>query len=192
MDTSVDVPGKSLAHSGAMNNAQASEGIRVNARSARNRVRSALRCGEEGQSLVEFALVLPMLMFVVMGMFAFAFYIAYYQALTQAVGSAGQQVAASRGVITDPCATALTALEGASPLYINPAKASVQVLFEAKGGSSYTSLGTNTCSGTESSVLGTSSGGSIEVIVTYTYPCVIPYQKMICHPIIAGVTEYVY
>ena len=192
MDTSVDVPGKALAHMGAMNNAQASEGIRVNARSVRNRVRAGLRRSEEGQSLVEFALVLPMLMFIVMGLFAFGFYISYYQAITQAVGSAGQQVAASRGVITDPCATALTALEGASPLYINPAKASVQVLFEAKGDSSYTSLGTNTCSGTESSVLGVSSGGSIEVIVTYTYPCVIPYQKMICHPIIAGVTEYVY
>jgi Flp pilus assembly protein TadG len=175
-----------------MNNAQASEAIPVEARPARARRRACLRRDEEGQSLVEFALVLPVLMLVVFGMFAFGFYIAYFQAVTQAVGIAGQKVANSRNDVTDPCATAVTALEQASPLYINPAKLSVQVWFEEPGSSTYNELGTNTCSGTQSTVLGTQGGGSVEVIAIYTYPCVIPYQKGICNPITAGVIEYVY
>jgi len=192
MDTSVDVPRKALAHSGAMNNAQASEGIRAGARSRKRRSFADLRRGEEGQSLVEFALVFTfVLMPLFFGFMAFAWYLLYYEAVTQAVGSAGQQLAVSRGNTADPCATALSAFEAASPLYINPAEASVQVLFEAKGASSYTSLGTNTCAGTESSDLGTGGGGSVQVIATYTIPCVIKIQNF-CTGITAGVSEYVY
>jgi Flp pilus assembly protein TadG len=193
MDALVDVRGKAAAQTGGLSHSWASGSIRIGVRSRKRRSLADLRCGEEGQSLVEFALVFAfVLMPLFFGFIAFAFYLSYFESITQAVSAAGQQLSISRAAeITDPCATALTAFEGASPMHINPANASVQVLFEAKGGSSYTSVGTNTCAGTAGTELGgNTGGGSVEVIATYTYPCF--YLKMACNPIKVGVTEYVY
>jgi hypothetical protein len=189
MDASVDERGKAGTQAGALSDSRTGGRIRVGARPRKRRSLADLRRGEEGQSLVEFALVFTfVLMPLFFGFMAFAWYLLYYQAVTQAVGSAGQQLAVSRGNTADPCATALSAFEAASPLYINPAKASVQVLFEAKGASSYKSLGTNTCAASD---LGTGGGGSVQVIATYTIPCVIKIQNF-CTGITAGVSEYVY
>ncbi len=77
---------------------------------------------EEGQSLVEFALVAPILIAVLMGIFEFG--IAFYNQLqlTQAVGQGAlylqQQDPANSG-ITDPCASAFTYIKNSAPS-LNP------------------------------------------------------------------------
>jgi Flp pilus assembly protein TadG len=71
--------------------------------------------GEEGGALLEFAVALPLLMTVLTG--ACSFSLAFYslQQLGNAVAGAAQIVAAEQGVLTDPCATAVTSVTGALP-----------------------------------------------------------------------------
>jgi Flp pilus assembly protein TadG len=70
---------------------------------------------EEGGALLEFAVTLPLLMTVLTG--AASFSLAFYnlQQLQNAVSNAAQLVAAEQGLITDPCATAVTSVTGALP-----------------------------------------------------------------------------
>ena len=79
-------------------------------------VKRAMRLrGEEGGALLEFAITLPLLMTVLTG--AASFSLAFYslQQLGNAVSSASQLVAAEQGLITDPCATAVTSVTGSLP-----------------------------------------------------------------------------
>jgi Flp pilus assembly protein TadG len=71
--------------------------------------------GEEGGALLEFAITLPLLMTVLTG--AASFSLAFYslQQLGNAVSSASQLVAAEQGLISDPCATAVTSVTGSLP-----------------------------------------------------------------------------
>jgi Flp pilus assembly protein TadG len=70
---------------------------------------------EEGGALLEFAITLPLLMTVLTG--AASFSLAFYslQQLGNACSSASQLVAAEQGLITDPCATAVTSVTGSLP-----------------------------------------------------------------------------
>ena len=80
----------------------------------RNRFRIA-RC-EEGQALVEAALVIPILLTVGTGILIFGIYMMQILSLTEGVGSAGRVLAVSSGVTLDPCATASAAFKNAAPL----------------------------------------------------------------------------
>jgi Flp pilus assembly protein TadG len=134
------------------------------------------------------AFVLPVLLMLVMGLFWLGLWIAYYQALTQAVGAGGQVLAHDRGNSTNPCADALAAMQAASPLYLNPANITVTVSLNG------TSLGgsNNSCPGNALSDLGTAGGGTVQVRATYTYTCKIPWSTTVCSSLYAQVTEYVY
>jgi Flp pilus assembly protein TadG len=75
-----------------------------------------LRAGNEaGQSLVEFALVVPALLTVVMGILVFGIAINNYLMLTEAVNVGGRLLAISRSSALDPCSIAATAVQGAAP-----------------------------------------------------------------------------
>ena len=76
----------------------------------------ALEREESGQSMVEAALVLPLLLLLVMGVLAFGLTFNNYIALTEATGVGARQLAISRGTTLDPCATVATAISGAAPL----------------------------------------------------------------------------
>jgi Flp pilus assembly protein TadG len=70
---------------------------------------------EEGTSLVELAISLPIMLSLLTG--AASFSLAFYslQQLGNATTSGVQLVAADQGLVTDPCATAATAVESALP-----------------------------------------------------------------------------
>ena len=73
---------------------------------------------EDGQSLVEFALVAPILIAVLMGIFEFG--IAFYNQLqlTQAVGQGAlylQQQDPTQSPLSDPCQSTLTYIENSAP-----------------------------------------------------------------------------
>jgi Flp pilus assembly protein TadG len=88
-----------------------------------------LGCGDEGQALVELALVLPMLLTVITGVLIFGIYEMQMLSLTEGVASAGRVLAVSAGAITDPCAAAATAVHNAAPV-LNTANLSYTITLD--------------------------------------------------------------
>jgi Flp pilus assembly protein TadG len=79
------------------------------------RLRVLLASRNEGSALVEFALVVPMMMAVMMGLLTCGTALSNLVALTNAVDTGARILAVSRGETTDPCATAVAAIYAAAP-----------------------------------------------------------------------------
>jgi Flp pilus assembly protein TadG len=118
--------------------------------------------GNEGQTLVEMALLLPLLMLFVTGILSVGFAYSNQQALTQATGIAGQYLASAEGVSTDPCAEVRTAIHNAAP-QLDLTQLNVTLTMNG------TSVSTNTCTGNVSNLDYTGNYGSVTVYATY--PC---------------------
>jgi len=118
---------------------------------------------DDGQSLLEFALALPVLLLVVTGIAAFGLAFNNYILLTEATAVGARQLTVSRGQTLDPCATFSGAVLAAAPL-LKQADLTFSI---SLNGSTYTGT---TCSGTSTSgapsnmILGTNA------VVTVTYP----------------------
>lgn len=127
-----------------------------------NGFRQAL-CREEGQSLVEFALTVPVLLLVVTGIFAFGITYNNDMMLTEATSVGARQLTVSRGQTLDPCKTLSDAVYAAAPLL----KTTSMKFTLSLNGTPYSGA---SCSGTATSgapgnmVLGTNA------VVTVTYP----------------------
>jgi Flp pilus assembly protein TadG len=78
-------------------------------------LKSFLLNGEEGQSIVEFALLLPALMLITTGLLVFGVSMNNYLQLTNAVEVGARAAAIAGGITTDPCATASSAVIAAAP-----------------------------------------------------------------------------
>ena len=76
--------------------------------------------GEQGQSLVEFALITPMLLLLATGIMVFGLAMNTYLQLTNAVSVGARTVAINAGVTLDPCATAANAITAAAPGLVLP------------------------------------------------------------------------
>lgn len=75
------------------------------------RLRACLHRGEQGQSAVEFALVLPMLLMTVTFIFAICMAMLSYEQLEAATSNAAfQQLATARNVTADPCSAIETSV----------------------------------------------------------------------------------
>jgi Flp pilus assembly protein TadG len=129
---------------------------------------------EKGSSLVEFALVLPLLMLVATGIFAFGIALNNYLELTNAVTIGAQLLAVSRGNTSNPCQTATTAVYNAAP-FLAEGKLSFNFTFTPSAGGTSTSF-----AGTSSECSATGSSGATaymlqgeQVEVTATYPCTL-------------------
>ena len=124
------------------------------------------RClNENGQAMVEMALVLPILLLVVTGILTFGIAFNNYVLLTEATGIGARTLAISRGATTDPCATASSAIIAAAPL-LTPANLSFTFVLN---GATYTgvscSSGSSTTGAAGNLVQGTNA------VVTVNYPC---------------------
>lgn len=119
--------------------------------------------------MIEFALVLPMTMVVITGIFTFGFAINNYLELTNAVTIAAQDVAISRGssLANDPCKTATTAITTAAP-QLNPKNLTISLTFTPNGGSAGSPISGSSCTSATTDVAEYSS-----VQVQATYPCVL-------------------
>ncbi len=132
---------------------------------ARLRVLGHLASRTEGQSAVELALCLPILLMVVMGICNFGVAFNNYTELTNAVSIGARQIAISRGQTTDPCALVVNTMYGTIPQ-----------LTQSKLSFTF-SLNGNSYSGTSCSSTSTSTGAAANlvagstVVVTTTYPC---------------------
>lgn len=74
-----------------------------------------LRDGEEGNALVEFALVAPLMLLLMTGMFSVVMALMNYQQLGNAVNTASQQVMAARSNGSDPCAAVVSTVTTVLP-----------------------------------------------------------------------------
>ena len=123
------------------------------------------RSDDSGQSLVEFALTLPVLMLVLTGICTFAVAMNNYQILTDATSVGARQIAISRNQTLDPCAVGSAAvIQAASSL-----KSSSLSFSYSFNGSPYS--GTS-CSSTSLTTGATSNlVQGMPATITVSYPC---------------------
>ena len=121
---------------------------------------------QAGAELVEFSLVMPLLLLTVTGMVSFGFAMRNYLVLTNGVNAGAQTLAMSRGQTTDPCATAVAAVEASAPS-LTAGSLSFTIVIN---GTTYTS--TSCTSGTANMVQGATAQ------VTASYPCTLAIYGM--------------
>ena len=118
---------------------------------------TSLRAGENGQSLVETALTLPILALVILGIFQCGILFSNYIQLTNAAGQGADFLQTIRKSSTDPCADTFTAIANAAPT-LTKANIYVSIILNnsnstTAGGSTYTGTGSATCSGQNSKLI---------------------------------------
>ncbi len=129
-------------------------------------------CGRsEGGSLVEFALVVPMMMVLMTGMFSIGIALNNYIVLTNGVSAGARAFALARGQsgVTDPCAyAAQITQQAASSLKSSSLTYSMAWTTTNSAGASVTTNYTNTCSG-----IALNSGDTVQVQATYPIPMIM-------------------
>jgi Flp pilus assembly protein TadG len=144
--------------------------------------------GEQGQSMVEFAVVLPILLVIVTGILSFGVTLNNYMLLTNATNIGARQLAISRGQTLDPCATVAAAVYKAAPVL---AKTSYVFKFVLNG-NSYTGSSCLSSSTTTGAAAQLVQGSPAQV--TITYPCSLGVYGMSfssCSLLTAQTTELV-
>jgi Flp pilus assembly protein TadG len=143
---------------------------------------------EQGQAMVEVALVLPILLLVLTGIFALGLAFNNYVILTEATNVGARALAISRGSTTDPCATASSAVIAAAPLLV-PANLTFTFVLN---GTSYSGASCSSGSTTTGASANLVQGGN--ALVTVTYPCSLAVDGAIYAPgcvLQAQITELV-
>jgi Flp pilus assembly protein TadG/uncharacterized membrane protein (UPF0127 family) len=120
---------------------------------------------DHGQSLVEFAVCLPVLLLVVTGICTFGIALNNYLMLTNSVSVGARLLAISRGQTTDPCLTTATAVYAAAPILKKTSLTFTFVLDGTSYAGTTCSSGSTTTGAAGKLVQGTSAQ------VTVTYPC---------------------
>jgi Flp pilus assembly protein TadG len=116
---------------------------------------------DAGQALLEFALVLPLLLALVLGIIFFGIALNNYITLTNATNIGAQLLSFSRNQTTDPCQTTSQAVYAAAP---NLTQANLKFTIALNGTNVVTNAASPSCS-TAALVAGQSAA------VTVTYPC---------------------
>jgi Flp pilus assembly protein TadG len=132
-------------------------------------IRRALNTRQDGGALVEFALIAPLMMGLMGGMFSFGFAFFTYFQLTNAVDVGARTLAVSRatnadGSTPDPCVTASAAISKAAPV-LNQSKITLSFSLNSV---SYPGLtqGSWTCTNGEANMV---AGSTAQVSATYPY-----------------------
>jgi Flp pilus assembly protein TadG len=149
---------------------------RAEARSIGDRLCAYLRSGGEGQSLVEFALVLPMLLMTLTFMFSLGLGMLSYEQLAGATSYAAlSQLATARGVTGDPCNAIELSVSGALPSW-KAANLTYTVTIQNSSGTNVTygpTTGTGfSCTAAYSALYPTTTNntpGSLTVSYPYTW-----------------------
>lgn len=115
---------------------------------------------ENGGSLIEFTLVMPVLLLVMTGMVSFGFALHNELLLTNAVSTGAQLLSFSRGQTTDPCSTTYSAITNAAPGLASSISVSYVINGASYSGSSCTAGASNMAQGANAQVTG-------------SYPCVL-------------------
>ncbi|HYK36133.1 TadE/TadG family type IV pilus assembly protein [Alloacidobacterium sp.] len=126
---------------------------------------------DDGQSILEFALCVPVLLLIVTGITTFGVALSNYLTMTNAVGTAAQYLAVQRSVTTNPCSDAANAFVNAAP-NLNTANLTFSFSLNGTSYGPYTGLSKSTCSSSSTSTGAAGNlvaGGSAQM--TVYYPC---------------------
>jgi Flp pilus assembly protein TadG len=129
----------------------------------RRRLGALLPNGEQGQAMVELALILPAIFAVLTAIATFAVGFNNQLTLINATGAGAQYLALIRTSTTDPCADTLTAMQQSAPS-LTASSIHISVTMD---GVTPTQTG-NSCSGAQSDLV-----AGQPVTVTATYPCAL-------------------
>jgi Flp pilus assembly protein TadG len=128
--------------------------------------------GEDGQSLVETALTLPVLATVILAVFACGILFNNYIQLTNAAGAGADYLQVIRQTSTDPCKDTFTAVANAAPT-LNSNDITLKDVLNStssttSSGSTYTGTGSASCSGEQSQLI-----SQAPATVTVSYPAAL-------------------
>jgi len=140
---------------------------------------------QEGGSLVEFALIAPLMLCLLTGLFGLGFALCFYLQLNNAVDVGARTVAVIRasnsdGTTPDPCAAAYTAVTNAAPT-LN--KAQIKLSFNLNG-TPYDNV--TSCTNGSANII---AGKTAQVTATYPYTLVIFGWKPVALNMSAQTTE---
>lgn len=130
------------------------------------RIVRCLTRDHRGNALIEFAMVLPMMMLLITGMFGFGWLLNNYITLTDAVGDGARAIALARGqtspalAASNPCAYGVDTAETAAST-LTTANITFKVVYTASGASSGTTYA-GSCAG-----LTLANGDSVQMTATY-------------------------
>lgn len=131
------------------------------------RYRFAFR--DDGQVLVETALVLPIFLLIVTGTLIFGIFTMQMMGLTEGVSNAGRVLSVSAGQTLDPCSLAATSVQSAASGLSKPS-ISTSITLTPQGGTATTYSGAS-CSSTSTTTGAAGnlkSGGIVTISATYT------------------------
>lgn len=137
----------------------------------RNCIRERLLHGEDGQSLIEFAMCLPPLFLLMTGLVAFGVATSNYIVLTNATNVAAMQLAISAGDTLDPCSTVSSDVYAATPNFTQSSLGFTLLL----NGTSYSGASCSSSSTTTGAAANVIPGKS--VTMPLTYPCNLNVYK---------------
>jgi len=143
------------------NRAAPAPGVHVKSLSASRRLRALLRSADQGGALVEMALVVPVLMALLTGIFAVGLTMNTQVNLTQAVGVGANYLQQIRTTTADPCGDVLTAMKNAAPGLV---ASKISLTLTMSGG---TGTG-STCASAAGDL-----GQGLPQTVYATYPCTL-------------------
>jgi Flp pilus assembly protein TadG len=148
--------------------------------------------GNEGGSLVEFALVAPLMMMLMTGMFSFGIGLNNYIVLTNAVNAGARAMALARNQTTpalagtDPCRYATGIASNSAPM-INTSALTYAISYSTTGSSTVTTTNyTNSCAG-----LTLNAGDTVQMQATYQYSLAIYGWRATSLPLMGQTSELV-
>ena len=132
---------------------------------------------EEGTSLVELAISLPIMLMLLTGTASFSLAFYFLQQLGNATTSGVQLVAADQGLVSDPCETAAAAVESALPNWVSTKLTFTLAWTDSSGGThskgptaeSSSTAFTCATAGDGSSDTATAIGPNTPVVLTVSY-----------------------
>jgi len=153
------------------------------------RRRRGLRFGsEEGNALVETAILLPIFMAFIAGVSTFALALNNQLTLTKATAAGAEYLQTIRTSSTDPCANTYTAIAGAAT-GLNGNNITVTITINGTATTETTGTTANSCTGNVSTL---QAAQGDPVTVSTTYPCSLWFVSWHTCQLSAKVTEYEY
>lgn len=134
-------------------------------RRAAARWNALVRHDEQGQSAVELALCLPVMLLVVTGITTFGIAMNNYILLTNATNSGARMIALSRGVSSDPCSDLSKTVTNGAPL-LRSSNLTYSLAITPNGSST-----TSTYTGTSCTSAAAALTQNATAKVTINYPC---------------------